>query len=169
MEVRGGSRDGAVHRTLDDQDAPDVIQIENVSVSPLTSSHTNHKKNVSDVSPLTSRDGPHKRSLSEAHHLLPKSPTNLFEYSTTRELRYDRPEEPRQNSQISPKWEGIPRTLRKSRKQLWKDFTIDVLAISAGLPFFALGGALIRFNGKMVRPHQENILNQCIKGVRLKI
>jgi hypothetical protein len=46
---------------------------------------------------------------------------------------------------------------------------VDLLAIAAGLPFFALAGAIIRLDGKPVKGHQENILNQCIKGVSIKI
>jgi hypothetical protein len=46
---------------------------------------------------------------------------------------------------------------------------VDILAIAAGLPFFALAGAIIRLDGKPVKEHQENILNQCIKGVSTKV
>jgi hypothetical protein len=46
---------------------------------------------------------------------------------------------------------------------------VNVLAIAAGLPFFALAGAIIRLNGKPVKEYQENILNQCIKGVSTQV
>jgi hypothetical protein len=55
--------------------------------------------------------------------------------------------------------------LNRTRKQKWRDFLVDILAIAAGLPFFALAGAMIRLDGKSVKGNQENILNQCIKGV----
>jgi hypothetical protein len=51
---------------------------------------------------------------------------------------------------------------------MWRDALVDILAISAGLPFFALAGAIIRLDGKPVNGYQENILNQCIKGVSTK-
>lgn len=46
---------------------------------------------------------------------------------------------------------------------------VDFIAIAVGLPFFALAGAMIRLDGRLVKGHQENILNQCIKGVSTTI
>jgi hypothetical protein len=59
--------------------------------------------------------------------------------------------------------------VNKTRKQKWRDAVVDVLAIAAGLPFFALAGAIIRLNEKPVKVYQDNILNQCIKGVSNEI
>jgi hypothetical protein len=60
-------------------------------------------------------------------------------------------------------------SVNKTRRQKWRDAVVDVLAIAAGLPFFALAAAIIRLDGKPVAGCQDNILNQCIKGVSNEI
>ncbi|KAE9370142.1 hypothetical protein N431DRAFT_492303 [Stipitochalara longipes BDJ] len=106
----------------------------------------------------------HRRGKSESQNLLPPSSKNLFQYSTTREFRYDQPEEETQEGRESPNWKGVAGSLNRTTQQKWRNFLVDILAIAAGLPFFALAGAIIRLDGKPIKGHQENILNQCIKG-----
>jgi hypothetical protein len=168
MEARGGSRDSAVNRTMEDMSTVDDIPIIQVR-SPTPSI----------VSAITSRTPPpepgspppngHRRGNSESQNLLPPSPKNLFEYSTTREFRYSQPENSVHDGRVSPSWGGVARTVNKTRQQKWRDAFVDILAVSAGLPFFALAGAIIRLDEKPVKGYQENILNQCIKGVSTKI
>ncbi|KAH8746743.1 hypothetical protein BGZ57DRAFT_935843 [Hyaloscypha finlandica] len=110
----------------------------------------------------------HRRGKSESQNLLPPTSKNLFQYSTTREFRYDQPEEDGQEGRESPNWQGVAGSLNRTRRQKWRDFLVDVLTIAAGLPFFALAGAIIRLDGKPVKRQQENVLNQCIKGVSTK-
>jgi hypothetical protein len=172
MEVRGGSRDGAVNRTLNGPPILDEIPImDDIPIIAIQSA------TASMVSPVTSRSPPseptspppngHRRGKSESQNLLPPSPKTLFEYST-RDFRYNQPDESEQDGRISPNWGGVAGSLIKTTNQMWRDALVDILAISAGLPFFALAGAIIRLDGKPVNGYQENILNQCIKGVSTK-
>jgi len=107
------------------------------------------------------------RGQSESQNLLPYASTNLFEYSSTKELtgyQYNQPEVPRPES---PMWTGIPQTLRTYRKEKWQILLIDILAFCSSFPLFALAGCLIWFDGKEVTEHQLNIFNECIKVVSL--
>ncbi|PVH89539.1 hypothetical protein DL98DRAFT_647287 [Cadophora sp. DSE1049] len=167
--TRGGERDGAVNRTMDtvqendrDELFMDVIEIEPAPPSPVqaTSAHSNS----------------HSRGLSESQNLLPNSPKNFFQYSTTtKEFRFDRPiGEPKFagtggirggfGGRDSPVWSGVPQTLRRSSREWWKGVVVDVLAVAASLPFFALAGALIWVDGEEVENGKKNVLEQCIKG-----
>jgi hypothetical protein len=188
MELRGGSRDGAVNRTFD-YDSPPIldeipimddipiieIQSATASVSSPVSSRTiplpltprsPSPPNVGSPSPPSTPG--HRRGKSEHQNLLPPTSKNLFQYSTTREFRYDQPEEEAGEGRESPDWKGVAGSLNRTRKQKLRNFLVDILAIAAGLPFFALAGAMIRLDGKPVKGNQENILNQCIKGVSTK-
>ncbi|KAH7342643.1 hypothetical protein BKA65DRAFT_552257 [Rhexocercosporidium sp. MPI-PUGE-AT-0058] len=169
-DARGGQRDGAVNRTMDmvresDQDElfMDVIEIEPAGIqSPIQASspHSNS----------------HARGLSESQNLLPNSPKNLFQYSTTtKDFRFDRPiREPKFvgsgdirggfGGRESPVWSGVPQTLRKSRREWWRGVVVDILAITCPLPFFALAGALIWVDGERAEEGKQNVLEQCIKG-----
>jgi hypothetical protein len=188
MELRGGSRDGAVSRTFDNDRPPildeipimdDIPIIEIQSATASVSSPVSTRTIPAPLSPR--RPSPpgaespsppstpgHRRGKSESQNLLPPTSKNLFQYSTTRKFRYDQPEEDGQEGRESPNWEGVAGSLNRTRRQKWRDFLVDVLAMAVGLPFFALAGAIIRLDGKPVKRHQENVLNQCIKGVSTK-
>lgn len=143
----------------------DTIEIEPAPPSPVqaTSAHSNS----------------HSRGLSESQNLLPNSPKNFFQYSTTtKEFRFDRPiGEPNFGGtggirggfggRDSPVWSGVPQTLRRSRREWWRGVVVDVLAVSASMPFFALAGALIWVDGERVEDGKNNVLEQCIKGVSM--
>ena len=103
----------------------------------------------------------HSRHQSESNQLLP-SPQNLFEYSATRHFQFP---ESRQTDPRFPVWSFDPRSFQRIRKQWWRDFFLDVLMMASGLPFFALAGAIIHFNGMVVKEQVLNDLGQCIKGV----
>ncbi|KAF8855680.1 hypothetical protein BDZ45DRAFT_746277 [Acephala macrosclerotiorum] len=157
MEVRGGTRDGAVNRLLEGPEG-DEIAIESAdSVSPLGPSSHSHS---------------HSRGLSESQNLLPNSPKNLFEYSSTTRYTFDRPDNtqddptstPKINGRETPMWSGVPQSLRKSSSRRWLDAAADVLAIAASIPFFALASALIWADGEEASEDKENSLNQLIKG-----
>lgn len=160
MEVRGGSRDGATNRSMDDIPTIEIQSATASIVSPITSSSPPPREPPDSPPPHG-----HRRGISESQNLLPPGPKNLFEYRTTREFRYDRPEESPPDGRVSPSWGGVAGSLNRTRKQKGRDLTVDLLAFCACLPFYALAGAIIRLNGKPVKPYQENVLNQCIKGV----
>ncbi len=158
MELRGGSRNGAVHRPFDNDSPATMDEI------PI----------MDDIPPGPGSPSPpstpgHQRGKSEHQNLLPTTSRNLFHYSTSREFRYDQPEDEAGEGRDSPIWKGVARSLIRTRKQKWRDLVIDFIAIAVGLPFFALVGAMIRLDGMPVRGHQENILTQCIKGVSTTI
>ena len=186
MELRGGSRDGAVNRIFDHDSPPILDEIPMMDEIPIIEIHSATASVASPVStrtipprlplsprspspPNTSPSPPstpgHRRGKSESQKLLPPTSRNLFQYSTTREFRYDQPEDEAGEGRESPNWKGVAGSLNRTRQQNWRDLFVDVLAIAAGLPFFALAGAIIRLDGKPVKGNQENILNQCIKGV----
>ena len=93
-----------------------------------------------EVSESPRRETEHSRNLSESKQLLP-SPQNLFEYSTTTHLRF--PDVSWQSDSRFPDWSFDPQTLRRSKRQWWRDLFLDILMMAAGLPFFALAGAVI--------------------------
>ncbi|KAG4438755.1 hypothetical protein IFR05_005783 [Cadophora sp. M221] len=168
--IPGGQRDGAINRTMDtvresdhDELFMDVIEIEPAGIqSPVqaTSPHSNS----------------HSRGLSESQNLLPNSPKNFFQYSTTtKEFRFDRPiGEPKSvgiggirggfEGRESPVWSGVPQTLRRSRREWWRGVVVDIVTIAIPLPFGALAGALIWVDGETVDDNKKNVLEQCIKG-----
>ncbi|KAL2075493.1 hypothetical protein VTL71DRAFT_436 [Oculimacula yallundae] len=166
-EERGGERDGAVNSTLDtvpdnsrDELFMDVIEIE-PAVSP-----------VQEDIPHTKA---HSRGLSESQNLLPNNPKNFFQYSTTaKEIRFDRPIGDSGFAEVggirgfegtgNPVWSGVPRTLRRTRRQWWRDVVVDISAVAASLLFFSLAGALIWADGEEIRDDRKNVLEQCIKG-----
>jgi hypothetical protein len=189
MELRSGSRDGSVNRTFHNDYPPILDEIPIMDDIPIIEIQS---ATMSVASPVSSRTIPlpptprspsppgagspsppstpgHRRGKSEHQNLLPPTPKNLFHYSTTREFRYDQPEEDAGEGRESPDWKGVARGLNRTRKQKWRDLLVDIIAIAMVLPFFALAGAMIRLDGKPVREHQENILNQCIKGVSTTI
>lgn len=164
-ELRGGSRDGAVNRSLDS-----IREIEPADVQspvPIAGHRRGHSESQNLLPSPSSPTTRHARArgLSESQNLLPLSPTKLFEYSTTRTFRYNPVEPLRQEGTISPLWAGEPQTLTRTKRKWWRDLVVDVVSLSAGLPFFALAGAVIYFDKKPVHEHQENILKQCISGV----
>jgi hypothetical protein len=192
MELRGDSRDGAVNRLLYDNDSPPIldqipimddipiIEIQSATASiasPVSTRTIPPRLPLSPRSPSPPDAGSpsppstpgHRRGKSESQKLLPPTSKNLFQYSTTREFRYDQPEEEAGEGRESPNWKGVAGSLNRTRKQKWTGLLVDALAIAAGLPFFALAGAIIRLDGKPVKGNQENILNQCIKGVSIRI
>lgn len=154
------SRDGAVNRTLEGSERDDIV-IENADV----------------VSPTIPPTNSHARGLSESQNLLPNSPKNLFEYSSTKrfafdqtdDTRYDPRSTPNINGRETPTWSGVPQSLRRSTRRRWRDAAVDVLAIMASMPFFALASALIWVDGEEVTGDKDNSLNQLIKGVRIFI
>jgi hypothetical protein len=106
------------------------------------------------------------RGLSESQNLLPNSPKNLFEYSSTRELKGYTFSQPTKSFRgDSPIWAGVPQTLKRYRNEWWLLVLFDLLAFCSGFPFFALAGYLIWVDGKQVKDHQLYVLDQCIKGV----
>ena len=133
----------------------------------------------SPVQATSAHSNSHSRGLSESQNLLPNSPKNFFQYSTTtKEFRFDRPiGEPNFGGtggirggfggRDSPVWSGVPQTLRRSRREWWRGVVVDVLAVSASMPFFALAGALIWVDGERVEDGKNNVLEQCIKGVSM--
>ncbi|KAK0128489.1 hypothetical protein ONS95_000461 [Cadophora gregata] len=164
-----GERDRAVNRTMDtarghdrDELFMDVIEIQPAPPSPIQESRTHSKL--------------HSTGLSESQNLLPSSPKKLSQYSATaKDLRLDRPIEKLKfegaggikggfRVRGGPAWSGVPQTLRKSRMEWWRSITVDVLAVGASFPFFALAGTLIWFNGEEAEAAKKNILEQCIKG-----
>ncbi|KAE8446296.1 hypothetical protein EG329_012382 [Mollisiaceae sp. DMI_Dod_QoI] len=155
MEMRGGTRDGAVNRSLEGPER-DRIEIERSVV----------------VSPTEPASHSHARGQSESQNLLPNSPKNLFEYSSTTRFAFDRPDNtqydpastPKINGRETPMWSGVPQSLRRSKQRRWQDAAVDVLAIAASIPFFALASALIWVHGEEVGEDKENSLNQLIKG-----
>ncbi|KAH7419391.1 hypothetical protein BKA64DRAFT_15773 [Cadophora sp. MPI-SDFR-AT-0126] len=168
-DTRGGERDGAVNRTMDtvqendrDELLMDVIEIEPAPPSPIQAT--------------SARSNAHSRGLSESQNLLPNSPKNFFQYSTaTKEFRFDRPNGVPKFGETgginagfggrdSPVWSGVPQTLRKSSREWWRSVVVDVLAVAASMPFFALAGALIWVDGEEVEDGKKNVLEQCIKG-----
>ncbi|KAH9216051.1 hypothetical protein DL95DRAFT_445589 [Leptodontidium sp. 2 PMI_412] len=169
-DTLGGQRDGAINRTMDtvretdhDELFMDVIEIEPAGIqSP-----------VQDTSPHSNS---HSRGLSESQNLLPNSPRNFFQYSTTtKEFRFDRPIGEPESAGIggirggfggreSPVWSGVPQTLRRGRKERWRSVVVDILTIAVPLPFGALAGALIYVDGERIGDDKKNILEQCIKG-----
>jgi hypothetical protein len=161
-----GSRDGAVNRSLED-----VLEIEPAPIQspgPVEGGTHSHKRGLSESANLLppSPSNPNSRAgPSEDQTLLLTGSKNLFEYSSTKFFRYDLPEQSLRGGAISPSFPGSPLTLGRTRKELLKDFVTDILAFGASLPFFALAGALIYFNGKNVEEHQHNILDQCIRAV----
>lgn len=127
-------------------------------------------------SPPSSQANSHSRGPSESQNLLPNSPKNFFQYSTTtKAFRFDRPVgEPgiggirgESGGRDSPVWSGVPQTLRKSRREWWRCVVVDFLAIASSMTFFALAGALIWVDGEKVENSKQNVLKQCIKGVCL--
>jgi hypothetical protein len=177
MESRGpvprkpltpGSREGAVNPSLDD-----VIEIEPAPIqSPgsVEGGTHSHKRGLSETANLipSSPTNPNSRAgLSENATLLPTTSKNLFEYSSTKLFRYDLPEQSIRGGAISPPFLETPLTLGRTRKELIKGLVADVLTLCVSLPFFALAGALIYFNGKSVEEYQHNILDQCIRGVSI--
>ena len=191
MELRGGSRNGAVNRIFDyDNESPPILDeipmmddIPTIEIQSATASTASPVSSRAVPLPLTPRSPSppgagspsppptprHRRGKSESQNLLPPTSQNLFQYSTAREFRFDQPEEDAQEGRESPNWKGVAGSMNRTRKQKWKGFLADVLALAAGLPFFALAGAMVRLDGKSVKPNQENILNQCIKGVSTEI
>ena len=176
MESRGpvlrkpltpGSREGAVNRSLDD-----AIEIEPAPIqSPgsVEGGTHSHKRGLSETANLipSSPTNPNSRAgQSENATLLPTTSQNLFEYSSTKLFRYDLPGSIRGGA-ISPPLPETPLTLGRTRKELIKGLVADVLTFCISLPFFALAGALIYFNGKSVEEYQHNILDQCIRGVSI--
>lgn len=115
----------------------------------------------------------HRRGVSESQGLLPNNPNNVFEYSSTRGLRgWKTPEalggretalseRQRRSGRISPLWSGVPQNLSRSDKERFGDLVVDGLAISSSLPFFALAGAMLWFDGKNFTAHRYDVLNQC--------
>jgi hypothetical protein len=156
MDMRGGSRDGAINRTLPASDA-DRIVIEYAEPVP----------------PTTPPSHSHTRRPSESQNLLPNSPKNLFEYSSTKKYTFDRPGDtqykphsvPKINGRESPMWSGVPQSMRKSSRRRWQDLLIDLVAIMASIPFFALASALLWVHGKQVTEGKDNTLNQLVRGV----
>lgn len=104
----------------------------------------------------------HARNQSESRSLLPSS-QNLFEYSATTHLRF--PAVSRQSDPRFPDWSFDPQTLQRSKRRWWRDLFLDILMVVAGLPFFALAGAVIRVNCSVTGKHELNVLEQCIRGV----
>ncbi|KUJ21601.1 uncharacterized protein LY89DRAFT_778016 [Mollisia scopiformis] len=155
MDMRGGSRDGAVNRTLEGSERDNIV-IESADV----------------VSPTLPGSHSHSRGLSESQNLLPNSPKNLFEYSSTTRYIFDPPENtkydprsaPKINGRETPTWSGVPQSLRRTTRRRWQDAAIDVLAILASMPFFALASALIWVDGEEVGKGKDNSLEQLIKG-----
>jgi hypothetical protein len=164
MELRGGSRNGAVHRAFDNDSLQTMDEIPIMDDIPPRSPSF---PGLGSPSPPSTPG--HQRGKSEHQNLLPPTSRNLFHYSTTREFRYDQPEDEAGEGRDSPIWKGVARSLNRTRKQKWRDLVVDFIAIAVGLPFFALAGAMIRLDGRPVKGHQENILNQCIKGVSTTI
>jgi len=119
----------------------------------------------------------HRRGLSESQGLLPNNPNNVFEYSSTRGLRgWKTPEalggretalseRPRRSGRISPLWSGVPQNLSRSDRERFGDLVVDGLAIASSLPFFALAGAMLWFDGKNFTAHRHDVLDQCDKIV----
>jgi hypothetical protein len=120
------------------------------------------------ISASPRRSEGHSRHQSESRHLLP-SPKNLFEYSATSHFRFPDNDVPalvsRQSDSGFPDWSFDPQSLRRSRRQWWRDLFLDILMMAIGLPFIALAGAVIRVNGRVTGEHELNILEQCIRGV----
>lgn len=123
-----------------------------------------------EVTESPRRSTGHSRGQSESRHLLP-DPQNLFEYSATSHFRFpdrgiDAPAPiSRQSDPRFPDWSIEPESLRRSRRQWWRDLFLDVLMLAIGLPFFALAGAVIRVNARVTGKHELNVLEQCIRGV----
>jgi hypothetical protein len=120
-----------------------------------------------EISESPRRDTGHSRNQSESRQLLP-SEQNLFEYSATSHFRFpdvDPATISRQSDPRFPNWSFDPQTLRILRRQWWRNLFLDILMMTIGLPFFALAGAVIRVNGRVTGKHEQNVLEQCIRGV----
>jgi hypothetical protein len=119
----------------------------------------------------------HRRGISESQGLLPNNPGNVFEYSSTRGLRgWKTPEalggreaelstRTRRSGRISPLWSGVPQNLSRSDSEKFGDLVVDCLAISSSLPFFALAGAMLWFDGQKFTVIRHDVLDQCAKIV----
>src|SRR6266487_4640456 len=142
------SRDGHSHQQWEMEESETVIQ----PVQEMANSSGNS----------------HSRGLSESQNLLPNSPKKLFQYKSTKAIRWAGTEVLREHGELQREengWDGVPQTLRKRRKEVWRDAMIDLVILGIALPFFALAGAVIYFNERNIRRHEQNVLDQCIKGV----
>lgn len=118
--------------------------------------------------PINSDRTSHSRALSESQNLLPNSPRNLFEYRSAQAIRWAGPEVLREHGELrrdENDWDGAPQTLRKRRREIWRDAVVDFVMLGIALPFFALAGAVIYFDQKDIQRVQQNVLDQCTKGV----
>jgi len=114
------------------------------------------------LSPETPHPNVHSRQLSESKQLLPQSSKSLFQYSSTTAVDFGEAEVLDGYGNYFPKWNSEPQTLRRSRRERWRDAGVDLLITFLVLPFFALAGAIIRVNGKAPEGNQEEIFKQCI-------
>jgi hypothetical protein len=104
----------------------------------------------------------HSRNQSESRHLLP-GPKSLFEYSATRHFQFADPA--RQPTPRSPTFPGEPQTLKRRRKDWWRQIFVDLLMVATSFPFYAVAVAVIRLHGKVAGSNQHYDLGQFIRGV----
>jgi hypothetical protein len=118
--------------------------------------------------PINSDRTSHSRGLSESQNLLPNSSRNLFEYKSAQAIRWAGPEVLREHGELRRDengWDGVPQTLQKRRREIWRDAVVGLVMLGVALPFFALAGAVIYFDQKDIQRVQQNVLDQCAKGV----
>jgi len=102
---------------------------------------------------------PHSRGLSESKHLLPQSSKSLFQYSSTTNIDFGEVENANYEP-LFPEWNSEPQSLRRSRRERWRDGLVDLSVVVIVLLFFALAAAIIRVNGKVPEGNREEILKQ---------
>lgn len=183
MDAPSGSRDGAINRTMDVTLDMDNIEIGTADSQspPATTSNSNtlsHSRSLSEIQNTHS----HSRGLSESQNLLPNSPRNYLQYSGTKHFGFDRSVESIEGckfdtskgirgglrEKVAPVWSEAPQTLGRSRRAWWRNIVVEVLAVGAALPFFALAGVLIRVDGDRLEENIKNILDQFIKLVSVR-
>jgi hypothetical protein len=128
---------------------------------------------VGAQSPLNTSQNSHQRGVSESQNLLPDSQRNSFEYEVTKAFRYVaapvlRESLERQHARTDgPVENGVPQTLKRNRKELWRGLVVDLFMICVALPLFALAAAVIHFDGREATEYTASIFDNCTKVVSI--